>query len=382
MSIKQNGGVFGRNPTFNDVTIEGDLIINGEVFTGLDFQGSWNASTNSPALASSTGTHGEFYIVSVAGATDLNGITNWGIGDWALFNGTVWQRVEGGADGNFNDLTVAGTSVLTGNVGIGTNSSTAPLTILSTGWEHLNLVSSDSNSTNKTGYVTVGHYTNAQESFGIISGQSTSSSNVLKVGGGAAGLNAATSINLYTAANNTTVTGTPRVSIDYSGNTEIATGNLIIGTSGKGIDFSATAGTGTSEVLDDYEEGTWTPTAADAISGGTTSTTGSGSYTKIGNFIMVTAALVNIDTTGMTAGNTFHIQGLPFASGDVPLATAYFINSGVFTSAVTTASPVQSWINDTGVSALYFYDSSGAILVSDITSGAGDFYFTAIYQTA
>ena len=105
MSIKQNGGVFGRNPTFNDVTIEGDLIINGEVFTGLDFQGSWNASTNSPALASSVGTNGEFYIVSVAGATNLNGITNWGIGDWAIFNGTAWQRVEGGADGNFNDLT-------------------------------------------------------------------------------------------------------------------------------------------------------------------------------------------------------------------------------------------------------------------------------------
>jgi hypothetical protein len=105
MSIKQNGGVFGRNPTFNDVTIEGDLIINGEVFTGLDFQGSWNASTNSPALASSVGTNGEFYIVSVAGTTDLNGITNWGIGDWAIFNGTVWQRVEGGADGNFNNLT-------------------------------------------------------------------------------------------------------------------------------------------------------------------------------------------------------------------------------------------------------------------------------------
>jgi trimeric autotransporter adhesin len=108
MSIKQNGGVFGRNPTFNDVTIEGDLIINGEVFTGLDFQGSWNANTNSPTLASSVGTNGEFYIVSIAGATDLNGITNWGIGDWAIFNGTAWQRVEGGADGNFNDVTVAG----------------------------------------------------------------------------------------------------------------------------------------------------------------------------------------------------------------------------------------------------------------------------------
>ena len=126
MSIKQNGGVFGRNPTFNDVTIEGDLIINGEVFTGLDFQGSWNASTNSPALASSVGTNGEFYIVSIAGTTDLNGITNWGIGDWAIFNGTVWQRVEGGADGNFNDLTansllVNGTATMDGLTVAGTD---------------------------------------------------------------------------------------------------------------------------------------------------------------------------------------------------------------------------------------------------------------------
>ena len=134
MSIKQNGGVFGRNPTFNDVTIEGDLIINGEVFTGLDFQGSWNASTNSPTLASSVGTNGEFYIVSIAGTTDLNGITNWGIGDWAIFNGTVWQRVEGGADGNFNDLTanslnVNGTATMDGlTVSNGTNTTAIPVT--------------------------------------------------------------------------------------------------------------------------------------------------------------------------------------------------------------------------------------------------------------
>jgi hypothetical protein len=129
MSIKQNGGVFGRNPTFNDVTIEGDLIINGEIFTGLDFQGSWNASTNSPTLVSSTGTNGEFYIVSVAGTTSLDGLTNWGIGDWAIFNGSIWQRVEGGADGNFDDLTVAGTSVLTGKAGIGASVSTEQLHI-------------------------------------------------------------------------------------------------------------------------------------------------------------------------------------------------------------------------------------------------------------
>ena len=107
MTIKQLGGVFGRNPTFNDVTIDGELILNGEIFTGLDFQGSWNASTNTPTLASGVGTTGEFYIVSVAGTTNLDGITNWGVGDWAMFSGSAWQRVEGNADGNFVNLSVS-----------------------------------------------------------------------------------------------------------------------------------------------------------------------------------------------------------------------------------------------------------------------------------
>ena len=118
MTIKQYGGVFGRNPTFNNVTIDGELIINGSVFTGLDYEGAWNAATNTPTLTSSVGTLGQFYIVSVAGATDLNGITNWDVGDWALFNGSVWQRVEGGANGNFSTLSVSGLSSLNGGVNV------------------------------------------------------------------------------------------------------------------------------------------------------------------------------------------------------------------------------------------------------------------------
>lgn len=78
----------------------------------LNYKGTWNASTNSPALASGVGTKGDYYVVSVAGSTSLNGISNWGIGDWAVFNGTAWQRVEGGADLNGVNLTVSGTSSL------------------------------------------------------------------------------------------------------------------------------------------------------------------------------------------------------------------------------------------------------------------------------
>lgn len=64
------------------------------LFGALNYQGTWNASTNSPALASSTGTKGYYYVVSVAGSTNLNGITDWKVGDWAVFNGSVWEKVD------------------------------------------------------------------------------------------------------------------------------------------------------------------------------------------------------------------------------------------------------------------------------------------------
>ena len=52
---------------------------------GLVFKGNWNANLNSPALASGVGTVGNYYVVSVAGNTNLDGITDWEVGDWAVF---------------------------------------------------------------------------------------------------------------------------------------------------------------------------------------------------------------------------------------------------------------------------------------------------------
>ena len=60
----------------------------------VSYQGTWNASTNTPTLVSSVGTKGEYYVVSVSGSTNLNGITDWVAGDWAIFNGTVWEKVD------------------------------------------------------------------------------------------------------------------------------------------------------------------------------------------------------------------------------------------------------------------------------------------------
>lgn len=80
----------------------------------LNYVGTWNASTNTPTITSSVGVKGDYYQVSVAGSTTINGISNWGVGDVIAFNGVTWQRIEGGADLNGVDLSVSGTTTLAG----------------------------------------------------------------------------------------------------------------------------------------------------------------------------------------------------------------------------------------------------------------------------
>jgi hypothetical protein len=64
------------------------------VVGGLIYQGTWNAFTNTPTLASGVGTQGHYYVVSVAGTTTLDGISDWQVGDWAVFNGTAWEKID------------------------------------------------------------------------------------------------------------------------------------------------------------------------------------------------------------------------------------------------------------------------------------------------
>ena len=60
----------------------------------VNYQGTWNASTNTPTLTSSVGTKGYYYVVSVTGSTNLNGVSTWTQADWAIFNGTAWEKVD------------------------------------------------------------------------------------------------------------------------------------------------------------------------------------------------------------------------------------------------------------------------------------------------
>lgn len=100
-----------------------------------------------------------------------------------------------------------------------------------------------------------------------------------------------------------------------TGNVTLSTGNLVIGTSGKGIDFSATPGTGTSELLADYEEGTWTPTLH--FSGGSTGITYStqtGRYTKVGRMVYLVCD-ITLSSKGSSTGYAY-LDGLPYTSQD------------------------------------------------------------------
>ena len=64
------------------------------VIGALVYKGTWDASTNTPTLVSSVGNQGDYYYVSVAGTTHLNGITDWQVGDFAVFNGSIWQKID------------------------------------------------------------------------------------------------------------------------------------------------------------------------------------------------------------------------------------------------------------------------------------------------
>jgi hypothetical protein len=104
-----------------------------------------------------------------------------------------------------------------------------------------------------------------------------------------------------------------RASIDSSGNFTLNSGNIVIGTAGKGIDFSATAnssGTMTSELLADYEEGTWSPTLTASSNCSSVSLNGTAWYIKIGK--LVTYSLTVNLTVTTTATKTAFIMTLPF----------------------------------------------------------------------
>jgi predicted heme/steroid binding protein len=92
-----------------------------DLIGGLQYQGTWNASTNTPTITSGVGTDGHFYIVSVAGNTIIDGVGGWQVGDWIVFHSPAWQKVDNTESVvSVNGFTGAVT-LTTSNISEGTN---------------------------------------------------------------------------------------------------------------------------------------------------------------------------------------------------------------------------------------------------------------------
>jgi hypothetical protein len=96
------------------ITISGGSVI--APLQGLDYQGTWNATTNTPALADGAGTAGDFYYVSVAGTQDLgSGNIAFDVGDKAIYNGSVWEKLS------FDEKVSKSGDTMSGDLNVDTN---------------------------------------------------------------------------------------------------------------------------------------------------------------------------------------------------------------------------------------------------------------------
>ena len=290
MTIKQLGGVFGRNPTFNNVTIDGDLTVDGTVIhTGDLTIDNINISGNT---ISSTNTNGN--IILDPNGTGYSLIT-------APTNGTIAQY------GDTNSRTFF---VKQANVG---------------GYDNDTLIhESDSG------------------------------------------------VGQFQWKNSTRTLAT----LTNAGN--------IAFPSGQGIDFSATAGTGTSELLDDYEEGTWTGAFSDGTNDATMSASfTTGQYVKIGSMVMVSGYFVNTSIGSMSGA--VRITGLPFPSGN---ANSYSAGGGCAygaSLAITANQSISTYLakNTDYINLMLWDGAAGAstLQASELSDG-GQIVFSLTYIAA
>lgn len=298
--------------------------------------------------------------------------------------GAQLQSIVDGANTTFinfkttgiNDLatTLAMTIDSSERIAIGTtDASRGQLTIVGTDGK-LIVSDNDTNVTNKISRWGGLHYTTAEEPQSGMLLQSTSTDNFVKIGGGTNNYNAATEIAFFTASDNTTLTGTERMVIDSAG--KLITNSITLG---NGIVFNA------ANELDDYEEGTFTPTFFDASTGGNqgTATEADGDYVKIGNLVYITFALINMDTTGLTGTNGIFFRGMPFTAAALTNTRRHM--GGAHVTTVNTAEAPYSHILDGNSHVVCLvYDPGGSpdsLKVNDFTSTTGDVLISLSYIT-
>jgi hypothetical protein len=134
-----------------------------------------------------------------------------------------------------------------------------------------------------------------------------------------------------------TITFTPLATVAANGNFTVHTNNLVIGTAGKGIDFSAnpSAPGMTSELLNHYEEGTWTPSQGSGLTvvGAFSS---NGRYTRVGRLVTVSGTVIGATSIAVSAIGQI-CDNLPFVKAGASVSTGTALSSSLTTSGVAAA---------------------------------------------
>ena len=277
----------------------------------LNYKGTWDAATNNPTLVSSVGTQGDYYVVSVAGSTNLNGTTLWGVGDMAIFNGSIWQKADGGDTSLVTSLTVTG---LTGYMYA---NNTTPVTA-STTIPVANITGAVPNTVNvlagtglSGGGALTGNVTLNLANTAVVAGTYGNASAVSQIVVDAQG-RITSAGNVTIAIANSAVSGLGTMSIQNANAVAITGGNItgIIGN----VVGAIPNGTITNTLL---QNSTATLGNATITLGGTTS--------SVGNLTLanVTVSSGNV-TANVSMTNTTNV-GVTFATSSLPLVPAGYI---------------------------------------------------------
>ena len=342
------------------------------IASGLEYQGTWNASTNVPTLASSVGTAGYYYIVATAGSTNLNGVTDWQIGDWAVFNGSVWQKIDQtnlvtSVAGRTGAVVLSNTDIS----GLGTMSTQAANNVSITGGS-ITGITDLAIADGGTGASTAA---NARTNLGLVIG-----TDVLSPTGSAASLTSFPTFNQNTTGTAANVTGTVAIANGGTGATTAGTARTALGattvganvftlTNPSAITFPRFNADNTVSALD-------AATFRTAIGAGTSSTTGTvtsvaasvptflsiaGSpITSSGTLAITLSGTALPTTSGGTGLTSFTSGGVAYASSTSALATGSALTfngtllSNVATSDTNTTVARFGVINTTSTDDAYF----------------------------